>query len=319
MRLLLLLILHSFHYVYSLILTLRSFCQPNTTTPQPLRAPRRRVPKHLSILFVTDSTTSRDTCRTLISESVLNAVEWCRSIGISKLTVYEENDSLMECLPSIRESLTSNICDSDSSSDSDTEYPLTPPPSDYSESRPLSPSHPSAQHIPHTTLIIAEKGNETKKSSPALKHRPQSQQKTPCKPPVTLCIISRKSAKSAIANVATGIAQSQRSKRTLKTGRPVQPAQVTVDYLNNFLEDEEGLSSPDFMIIHPIVSSRFSAIPELHAFPPWQIRLTEICAPHSNVPLQPSWSAYNTPSALKEIEFRAALDEFASAEMRLGK
>lgn len=192
MRLLLLLILHSFHYVYSLILTLRSFCQPNTTTPQPLRAPRRRVPKHLSILFVTDSTTSRDTCRTLISESVLNAVEWCRSIGISKLTVYEENgelpfefalcptvaersfsDSLMECLPSIRESLTSNICDSDSSSDSDTEYPLTPPPSDYSESRPLSPSHPSAQHIPHTTLIIAEKGNETKKSSPALKHRPQ--------------------------------------------------------------------------------------------------------------------------------------------------
>jgi len=41
--------------------------------------------------------------------------------------------------------------------------------------------------------------------------------------------------------------------------------------------DEDGLSSPDFMIIHHLTAScRVSAPPELHGFPPWQLRLTEI-------------------------------------------
>jgi len=41
--------------------------------------------------------------------------------------------------------------------------------------------------------------------------------------------------------------------------------------------DENGLSSPDFMIIHPIdFFDTSSTPPELHGFPPWHIRLTEI-------------------------------------------
>lgn len=41
--------------------------------------------------------------------------------------------------------------------------------------------------------------------------------------------------------------------------------------------DDEGLSSPDFMIVHPIGFSRTTYSPlELHGFPPWHIRLTEI-------------------------------------------
>lgn len=42
--------------------------------------------------------------------------------------------------------------------------------------------------------------------------------------------------------------------------------------------DEDGLSPPDFMIVHSLSAetTAHNAPLELHAFPPWHIRLTEI-------------------------------------------
>lgn len=56
-------------------------------------------------------------------------------------------DRLSKCVPNLQERLSMHGSDAELS-ESETEYPLTPPPSDYSDSRPLSPSH-----RPNITII----------------------------------------------------------------------------------------------------------------------------------------------------------------------
>ncbi|KAF8168147.1 hypothetical protein B0H34DRAFT_684406 [Crassisporium funariophilum] len=77
------------------------------------------------------------------------------------------------------------------------------------------------------------------------------------------------------------------------------------------------------MIIHSIESSRGRPTPpELHGFPPWQIRLTEIYQSVLVGRTPRTWfreSRSPLPLPLDEFNFREALDEFASAEMRFGK
>lgn len=90
------------------------------------------------------------------------------------------------------------------------------------------------------------------------------------------------------------------------------------------------------MIVHQISTSYNDRTPlELYGFPPWQMRLTEILSV-LNWQLRTSiiladnfWRSYNrypqsvwsrsSELPLGEKEFRAALDEFAGAQMRLGK
>jgi hypothetical protein len=49
---------------------------------------RLRIPKHLAILLVANSNVELEGA---LLQSVINAVAWCYSAGIEKLTIYEEH------------------------------------------------------------------------------------------------------------------------------------------------------------------------------------------------------------------------------------
>jgi len=190
MRALYTFLLYVFHFIYSVVLAVHSFWKRHSdAAPQPLRATRQRIPRHLAIVFAVDRTVLKARAQDVLVESVVDAVSWCRAIGVKKLTVYEENgasclssdcltrpvylcakDLLSTCLEGIRERLPTYGHDTESS-DSDTEYPITPPPSDYSESRPLSPV-PSLQNIvPVTMLTISSRKSEESTSGSKSLHR----------------------------------------------------------------------------------------------------------------------------------------------------
>jgi len=85
-------ILHLFLNIYRFI-----SCLLPRRAPQPLRASRRRLPKHLAVIFgdyYGDRSRSRMTSRTAelgdTIESVRRLVEWCRVIGIGVLSVYDQ-------------------------------------------------------------------------------------------------------------------------------------------------------------------------------------------------------------------------------------
>ncbi|KJA29445.1 hypothetical protein HYPSUDRAFT_520085 [Hypholoma sublateritium FD-334 SS-4] len=149
--------LHILHLFYALILRINSLTKRYfTSPPQQLSATRRRVPKHLAIVFAINPSIPVEFSREALTESVVNAVEWCRTIGIKKLTVYEEHDTLSKCTQALCERLPVQDHEVDFS-ESEVDYPLTPPPSDHSESRPISPSDIPRSCTPITKLRISEK------------------------------------------------------------------------------------------------------------------------------------------------------------------
>lgn len=88
--------LRAIHFIYAFVIFVYSCWKRLTwTTPLPLTAARRRIPKHLALLLVTDSGDVQEDSEDIIIRSVLNAVAWCRVIGIEKLTVYEEHGNLV--------------------------------------------------------------------------------------------------------------------------------------------------------------------------------------------------------------------------------
>jgi dehydrodolichyl diphosphate syntase complex subunit NUS1 len=108
---------------------------------------------------------------------------------------------------------------------------------------------------------------------------------------LTLCLASRRSSKQAIATIACLFAsrRNRKSRRTLKRTKN-DSFKLSVEVLNASLEGtisaaferggpqpvvaDSSLSSPDFLILHSTYSSHTPL--ELHGFPPWHIRLTEI-------------------------------------------
>jgi len=172
MHVLFVLLLHAFHFIYTIVVRVRCFWPHSSTPPQTTQSPRHRIPKHLAIVFVINESLSLEIAQDVLCKSVMNAVEWCQSIGIKKLTVYDERgapsrkfyragidvvatDMLSSCTQRIRESLPIHRQEQDCS-ESETYRPLTPPPSDYSESRPLSPTQSHGYSIPVTTIYIPE-------------------------------------------------------------------------------------------------------------------------------------------------------------------
>ena len=92
MRILFAFLLYILHFVYILFTTARLFWrQLSSTTPKPLQAPRRRIPKHLAVVFTIDPNIYADNVQTTLIESALNIIEWCQTTGIPKLTLYEEH------------------------------------------------------------------------------------------------------------------------------------------------------------------------------------------------------------------------------------
>ena len=92
MRILFSFLLHTIHFIYILFTKARLFWkQISSATPKPLQAPRRRIPKHLAVVFIFDPNIHADTVQTILIESALNIIEWCQTTGIPKLTLYEEH------------------------------------------------------------------------------------------------------------------------------------------------------------------------------------------------------------------------------------
>ncbi|QRV91446.1 hypothetical protein RhiJN_19464 [Ceratobasidium sp. AG-Ba] len=78
---------------------------------------------------------------------------------------------------------------------------------------------------------------------------------------------------------------------------------------------EAKLQSPDMLLVHSMSPGVFKRPLELHAFPPWQIRLTEMH--HSQVR---SFSPFATSYIpVEEDAFARALDIYSDAEFRVGK
>jgi undecaprenyl pyrophosphate synthase len=85
-------------WIFHLFLNLYRFisCLRPQRAPQPLRASRRRLPRHLAVVFgdYYGVNRSRMTPRAAefedTMESVRRLVEWCRVIGVGILSVYDQ-------------------------------------------------------------------------------------------------------------------------------------------------------------------------------------------------------------------------------------
>jgi dehydrodolichyl diphosphate syntase complex subunit NUS1 len=321
MHLLFALSLRVLHFIYALVIHVRSYWKRYTwSPPQPLSAARKRLPKHLAIILVADTQLAEEATEKLLSDSVVNAVGWCRASGIQKLTIYEENGLLSASAQTIGDRLPHNSSGSESS-DSELEYPLTPPPSDYSESRPLSPSQSIHSAIPAIRIQVSKSPLEYDRKR-SVKRRKHSATPSTQKPPLSLCLISRESSKAAIASTASSLARFHQQQTYNGAIRPKDLFKLSVDTFEHLLEGDDGLCPPDFMIVHCLNPFQRHQSPlELHGFPPWHIRLTEI---HQTNTRQRRLFLSAVPhgqitGVLDELSFREALDEFARAEMRFGK
>lgn len=85
-------------WLFHLFLNIYRFlsCLRPRRAPQPLRASRRKLPKHLAVIFgdyYGDRNQSQMTSRTAeledTMESVRRLVAWCRVIGVGILSVYD--------------------------------------------------------------------------------------------------------------------------------------------------------------------------------------------------------------------------------------
>jgi hypothetical protein len=80
-------VLHSFHFLIALLSA--SWHRLNRAPPLPLQVTRRRIPRHLALLLVSDSIHDPAATRESFLESASRAVGWCRTAGIEKLTLYD--------------------------------------------------------------------------------------------------------------------------------------------------------------------------------------------------------------------------------------
>jgi len=305
------------HFCYYLVVSLSNLWESfNRRQPQHLTAKRTKIPSHLALLLVVSEGIDTETVENTFVESVVRVVTWCRAVGIRQLTVYDSQGVAVRCSQSIRMRLIADRPPCEDDTDSEVEYPLTPPPSDTSESRPLSPDldgQPGVV-IVEVAELQASKSRKPTRQWNVLKRRKQKYNTTPAMP-LTLNLVSRELSKPAIALVAHSYVRTLR--RIPRETEADLEFELSTDELGSTLEGRHGLPCPEFMIVHHISQTRnIQPSLELHGFPPWQIQLTEL---YHNKPPKSNWSSSASPSLLEEVEFRAALDEFASAEFRLGK
>jgi len=300
------LFLCTLHYVYSLLTIWHSFwARFAWFPPQPLLIPRRRVPKHLAILFIADAGLNTVEVEACLVQSVIDVVGWCCAVGIEKLTVYDEYGKILSCSQIIRSSLPKDV--SEASCEYDVEYPLTPPLSDHSESRPVTPLHSVLLDMHTSSIHFSKKQKKPKHRKAGVTQRKENVNRLSMKQ-FTLCLASRESSKPAIASVAQELAS--RNRRIWRDKARFDDFILTVEEFHNLLDCYDTLSSPDFMIVHPLNPLHRNQRPlELHGYPPWHIRLTEIY--HNRHHL--------SSKSIDESTFNHALDEFATAEMRFGK
>ncbi|RPD55810.1 hypothetical protein L226DRAFT_565047 [Lentinus tigrinus ALCF2SS1-7] len=323
------LILAVLHVVYRLVLVFKSLSTRFRAQPSPLTAERSKLPSHLALSLSPNLAAGEESNEKYMLDSVEKVAGWCQVLGIRRLTVYDREGVLVNSSLDIRRRILPAQAEEadDSPVECDIRYPLTPPPSDDAESRPLSPhAHPIVPKLCVTTIRFPMPSSRSKRrasvSRTTLKRRRVARNDEHAEEsPLTLHVVSYKSGKPAVAATATTLLRDHIHRKTSDVSTCIS-IDTSIQNLNAILEGEHGFPSPDLMIVHrkPPVGQMRSPV-ELGGFPPWQTRLTEIfCDPY---PRATSWwvgsSSRVEPSSIKEAEFRRALDEFADAEMRLGK
>lgn len=322
------------HFVYFICLIVKSrWRHLRRRVPLPLQASRSRLPRHLAILLTVDpaaasklaaDTHARERLEEAITETVESAVKWCRTLGIPRLTVYDREGRVQEITSELQKRILSvHTIPEDAEDQAEQDYLLTPPLSDHDESRPISPIEDLSDE-PVTVAKIHIPARRPSKANTIKRRRHLSSEiKSPGPevsdlPALELCIIDRRASKAVLASAAMVVASEHMSAFAPK-GRST-PVELSIEALNNMIEGKHGLSEPDFMIVHPLTPPRSRAEPlELHGFPPWQIRLTEIYYDRYRVrrTIRDWGEARFIP--LDENAFRSALDQFSGAEMRFGK
>lgn len=305
------------HYCYTLYLGIYSLWQPRKQ-PLPLDAERSKIPKHLAVVFAGTANYLEKTC----SQDVERLMRWCQNAGIETLSVYDDAGVFQRHIATIRHSLTHTNSDADAdckaSSDLEIEYPLTPPASDHSGSRPLSPEGAVDALLTREDLSVikvstavstSEKPKISQKSPTGVRRRRSSPHSTrapvtPEKPP-TLYALSRQSSKPALVSLTRALVRSRHRQPAVHCEDVIDVAQVT-----RVLEGEFGFTPPDLIIVHSGTHDGYTDS-QLHGFPPWQLRLSEIH--HTR---QTRHSGYRS---LEEMDVRDAMDMFSGAEMRWGK
>lgn len=85
-------LLRTFHFIYGFLLFVSSLCRHPSP---PISQKRRRIPKHIALVLVPHI----DLGSECLVQSVINAVAWCRSVEIEKLTIYDEHGASAASLP----------------------------------------------------------------------------------------------------------------------------------------------------------------------------------------------------------------------------
>jgi len=130
------------HFCYYLAVSLSNFWKTfDLRKPQHLTAERTKLPSHLALLLVVGEDIDAEEIEDSLVECVLRGVTWCQAVGIRQLTVYDSQGAVSNCSQNIRMRLSADKPPCEDDTESEMEYPLTPPLSDTSESRPLSPDY----------------------------------------------------------------------------------------------------------------------------------------------------------------------------------
>jgi len=313
------LFLRLLHIIYASLVFLQTRLESlRYSPPQPVTAYRSKLPKHLAIVLVSNNIAHPKHTEELYLECLARVATWCRTLGIEQLTAYDADGVLVRCSDIIQERLAHDGELPTDESETELEYPLTPPHSEPSESRNHSPDFRRlSMEFNVTTMRSFKRGVSHRQPREVAIRRRHKQSPSS---PLTLHIISRSASKPAIAS-ATRCLLDKALCRLQSGPDPAQAKayQLSVSDLNSMLEG--GLPSPDFMIVHHVYPQDPQPPLELHGFPPWQITLTEI---HRTIirdviaPLNHSGSASRS-FLISEQAFCRALDEYAGAQFRLGR
>jgi len=309
------LFLRLLHITYASLVFLQTRLQSlRYSPPQPVTAYRSKLPKHLAIVLASNDKAHPEHTEELYLECLARVATWCRALGIEQLTAYDADGVLVRCSDIIRERLAYDDELPTDESETELEYPLTPPHSEPSESRSHSPDFRElSMEFNVTTMCSFKKGVSHRQPREVAIRRRYKQ--SPCSP-LTLHIISRSASKPAIASATRCLLD-----KIQNSPDPAQAKayQLSVSDLNSMLEG--GLPSPDFMIVHHVYPQDPQPPLELHGFPPWQITLTEIHRTIIDDAIAPLSHSDTTPRSLLigEQAFCRALDEYAGAQFRLGR
>lgn len=152
--------LHVMHVIWTCLVALLYY--PFVANPQPLRVHRAKVPANVALVLCSIGGKPSEEERDVAVRSIVSAVRWCKDVGVKGLSVYDRHGEsgcalkLEVAFPNSSQGFVTKHSeriktflrydslhmpsDSGCSSDaSDSEYPLTPPLTDYTDSKPISP------------------------------------------------------------------------------------------------------------------------------------------------------------------------------------